>query len=133
MGFVFTRSINGLAVRSPAAASFTNPNRKADQTANRKPPAHKANEPSIKAKTLNNVVRFEDTVSRSGSKHEGESSSGNFRQALAGLAALVRGSSRRIHDYAVSTCKYQLDQSSPLPATAAADLVLDRKKTTSAP
>src|SRR5215472_8142701 len=32
------------------------------------------------------------------------------------------------HDYAVPTREYQLDQSSPLPATAAADPVLDRKK-----
>jgi hypothetical protein len=37
------------------------------------------------------------------------------------------------HDYAVSTREYQLDQSSPLPATAAADFVLVREKTTSAP
>jgi hypothetical protein len=32
------------------------------------------------------------------------------------------------HDYAVSTREYQLDQSSPLPASAAADPVLVRKK-----
>jgi hypothetical protein len=36
-------------------------------------------------------------------------------------------------DYAVPTREYQLDQSSPLPASAAADPVLDRSKTTSAP
>jgi hypothetical protein len=36
------------------------------------------------------------------------------------------------HDNAVSTREYQLDQSSPLPASAAADPVLVRKKTTSA-
>jgi hypothetical protein len=32
------------------------------------------------------------------------------------------------HDYVVSTREYQLDQSSPLPASAAADPVLVRKK-----
>src|ERR1700751_5713540 len=32
------------------------------------------------------------------------------------------------HDYAVPTREYQLDQSSPIPASAAADPVLDRKR-----
>jgi hypothetical protein len=32
------------------------------------------------------------------------------------------------HDYAVSTREYQLDQSSPLPASAAADLVFERQR-----
>ena len=53
-----------------------------------------------------------------------------MRQALA-LAGLARQSQRQLPtdlDYAVSTREYQLDQSSPLPASAAADLVLDRNK-----
>jgi len=74
---------------------------------------------------LNNAIQFEDTVSRSRSKHEGEPSTGRLRQAF----GRTRGSSQRQlptdHDYAVSTREYQLDQSSPLPATAAADLVLE--------
>jgi hypothetical protein len=80
-----------------------------------------------KAKTLNSAIQLEDKVSRSRSKHEGESSSFLLRQGI----GRTRGSSQRQvptdHDYAVSTREYQLDQSSPLPATAAADLVLDRK------
>jgi hypothetical protein len=81
-----------------------------------------------KAKTLNNAIQLEDKVSCSRSKHEGEPSTGNLRQAY----GRTRGSSQRQlptdHDYAVSTREYQLDQSSPLPATAAADPVLVRKK-----
>ena len=51
-----------------------------------------------------------------------------MRQASARLA---RQSQRQLPtdlDYAVPTREYQLDQSSPLPASAAADLVLDRNK-----
>jgi hypothetical protein len=81
-----------------------------------------------KANNLNNAIQLEDKVSRSRSKHEGESSAGNLRQAF----GRTRGSSQRQlptdHDYAVPTREYQLDQSSPLPATAAADPVLVRKK-----
>ncbi|MGA8740657.1 MAG: hypothetical protein WB561_05675 [Terracidiphilus sp.] len=77
---------------------------------------------------MNNALQLEDKVSRSRSKHEGEPSTGNLRQAF----GRTRGSSQRQlptdHDYAVSTREYQLDQSSPLPATAAADPVLVRKK-----
>ena len=77
---------------------------------------------------MNNAIQLEDKVSRSRSKHEGEPSTGNLRQAF----GRTRGSSQRQlptdHDYAVSTREYQLDQSSPLPATAAADPVLVRKK-----
>ena len=51
-----------------------------------------------------------------------------MRQALAGLARLSQRQLPTDLDYAVSTREYQLDQSSPLPASAAADLVLDRKK-----
>jgi hypothetical protein len=61
-----------------------------------------------KAKTnqpMNNVIQIEDRVSRKLPTD---------------------------HDYAVPTREYQLDQSSPLPATAAADPVLEKtnKKTT---
>ena len=77
---------------------------------------------------MNKAIQLEDKVSRSRSKHEGESSPGHLRQAF----GRTRGRSQRQlptdHDYAVSTREYQLDQSSPFPATAAADPVLDRKK-----
>ena len=76
---------------------------------------------------MNKVIQIEDRVSRSRSKHEGESSAD-----VCDRLSRTRVSSQRQlptdHDYAVSTREYQLDQSSPLPATAAADLVLDRKK-----
>jgi hypothetical protein len=83
-----------------------------------------------KQKTLlrmNNVIQFEDRVSRSRSKHEGESSASPCDRL-----DLTRASSQRQlptdHDYAVSTREYQLDQSSPLPATAAADPVLETQQ-----
>src|ERR1017187_8826041 len=44
---------------------------------------------------MNNVIQFEDRVSRSRSKHEGESST-EVCDRPAGLAFIVRGSSRRI-------------------------------------
>jgi hypothetical protein len=76
---------------------------------------------------MNNVNQFEDKVSRSRSKHEGESSA-----SVCDRPDLTRGSSQRQlptdHDYAVSTREYQLDQSSPIPATAAADLVLEKQQ-----
>jgi hypothetical protein len=76
---------------------------------------------------MNNVIQFEDRVSRSRSKHEGESSA-----EICDRLSRTRVSSQRQlptdHDYAVPTREYQLDQSSPLPATAAADLVLEKEK-----
>jgi hypothetical protein len=73
---------------------------------------------------MNNDIQFEGRVSRSRSKHEGESSA-----SLCDRLSLTRVQSQRQlptdHDYAVPTREYQLDQSSPLPATAAADLVLE--------
>src|ERR1035438_7357061 len=73
---------------------------------------------------MNNVIQFEDRVSRSRSKHEGESSA-----SLCDRLSRTREVSQRQlptdHDYAVPTREYQLDQSSPLPATAAADPVLE--------
>jgi hypothetical protein len=81
-----------------------------------------------KAKTnqpMNNVIQLEDRVSRSRSKHEGESSA-----SVCDRPSRIRVSSQRQlptdHDYAVPTREYQLDQSSPLPATAAADSVLEK-------
>jgi hypothetical protein len=62
---------------------------------------------------VNKAIQFEDTVSRSRSKNEGESSA-----EVCDRPDLTRGSSQRQlptdHDYAVSTREYQLDQSSPL-------------------
>ena len=78
---------------------------------------------------MKNVIQLEDRVSRSRSKHEGESSA----EVCDRLSRTRVSSQRQLptdHDYAVPTREYQLDQSSPLPATAAADLVLEIPKTT---
>ena len=76
---------------------------------------------------MNNVIQIEDRVSRSRSKHEGESSAD-----ICDRLSRTRVSSQRQlptdHDYAVPTREYQLDQSSPLPATAAADSVLEGQR-----
>ncbi len=73
---------------------------------------------------MHSAIQFEDRVSRSRSKHEGESSA-----SLCDRLSRTRVQSQRQlptdHDHAVPTREYQLDQSSPLPATAAADLVLE--------
>jgi hypothetical protein len=72
------------------------------------------------------AIQFEDRVSRSRSKHEGESSA-----EVCDRPSRTREVSQRQlptdHDHAVPTREYQLDQSSPLPATAAADPVLERQ------
>jgi len=88
-----------------------------------------------KAKTnqpMNNVIQIEDRVSRSRSKHEGESSA-----SLCDRLSRTREISQRQlptdHDYAVPTREYQLDQSSPLPATAVADPVLEKTNTKTTP
>src|ERR1017187_6783188 len=76
---------------------------------------------------MNNAIQFEDRVSRSRSKHEGESSA----EVCDRLSRTCVSSQRQLptdHDYAVPTREYQLDQSSPIPATAAADPVLDRQE-----
>ena len=77
---------------------------------------------------MNNAIQFEDRVSDSWSKHEEESSA-----EICDRPGRTRVSSQRQpprdHDYAVSTREYQLDQSSPLPATAAADSVREKAKT----
>src|ERR1700722_7516957 len=76
---------------------------------------------------MNSVIQLEDRVSRSRSKHEGESSAD-----ICDRLSRTRASSQRQlptdHDYAVPTREYQLDQSSPLPTTAAADLVLELQR-----
>src|SRR5665647_3743264 len=76
---------------------------------------------------MNNVIQIEDRISRSRSKHEGESSA----EVCDRLSRTRVSSQRQLptdHDYAVPTREYQLDQSSPLPATAAADPVLEKTK-----
>ena len=76
---------------------------------------------------MNNAIQLEDRVSRSRSKHEGESSA----EVCDRLSRTRVSSQRQLptdHDYAVPTREYQLDQSSPLPATAAADPVLEKQK-----
>jgi hypothetical protein len=81
---------------------------------------------------MNNVIQIEDRVSRRRSKHEGESSA-----SLCDRLSRTREVSQRQlptdHDYAVPTREYQLDQSSPLPATAAADPVLEKTNTKTTP
>jgi hypothetical protein len=81
---------------------------------------------------MNNVIQIEDRVSRSRSKHEGESSA-----SLCDRLSRTREVSQRQlptdHDYAVPTREYQLDQSSPLPATAVADPVLKKTNTKTTP
>src|SRR3984957_6549079 len=76
---------------------------------------------------MNSVIQLEDRVSRSRSKHEGEPSA-----EVCDRPSRTRAVSQRQlptdHDYAVPTREYQLDQSSPLPATAAADSVLEVQK-----
>ncbi len=77
---------------------------------------------------MNIAIQLEDRVSRSRSKHEGESSA-----EICDRLSRTRVSSQRQlptdHDYAVPTREYQLDQSSPLPATATADPVLEKTST----
>src|SRR6267154_1873461 len=88
-----------------------------------------------KAKTnqpMNNVIQIEDRVSRSRSKHEGESSA-SLCDRLGRTRAVSQRQLPTDHDYAVPTREYQLDQSSPLPATAAADLVLEKTNTKTTP
>ena len=73
---------------------------------------------------MNNVIQLEDSVSRSRSKHEGEPSA-SVCDSLSRTRAVSQRQLPTDHDYAVPTREYQLDQSSPLPATAAADPVLE--------
>jgi hypothetical protein len=76
---------------------------------------------------LNNTTQFEDKVSSSRGKHEGEPSA----EVCDRLSRTRVVSQRQLPtdlDYAVPTREYQLDQSSPLTASAAADLVLVRNK-----
>jgi len=81
---------------------------------------------------MNNVIQIEDRVSRSRSKHEGESSA-SLCDRLGRTRAVSQRQLPTDHDYAVPTREYQLDQSSPLPATAAADLVLEKTNTKTTP
>ena len=73
------------------------------------------------------AIQFEDKVSRSRSKHEGESSASLCGKPIGRTRVISQRQLPTDHDYAVPTREYQLDQSSPLPATAAADPVLDQK------
>ena len=64
---------------------------------------------------MHSAFQIEDRVSRSRSKHEGESSA----EVCDRLSRTRVVSQRQLPtdlDYAVPTRKYQLDQSSPLPA-----------------
>ena len=76
---------------------------------------------------MHSTIQFEDRASRSRRKHEGESSA-----EVCDRPSRTREVSQRQlptdHDHAVPTREYQLDQSSPLPATAAADPALEVQK-----
>ena len=76
---------------------------------------------------MNILANFEHRASSSRGKHEGEPSF-----ALCDRLNLTRDNSQRQlptdHDYAVSTREYQTDQSSLLPAPAAAGPVLENGK-----
>jgi hypothetical protein len=76
---------------------------------------------------MNNIAQFENSASRSRSKHEGESST-----ALCDRLSRTRDTSQRQlptdQDYAVPTREYQTDQSSLKPAPAAAGPVLDQRQ-----
>ena len=76
---------------------------------------------------MHSAIQFEDRVSRSRSKHEGESSA-----EVCDRPGRTREVSQRQlptdHDHSVPTREYQLDQSSPIPASAAADFVLEVQK-----
>jgi hypothetical protein len=81
---------------------------------------------------MNNFTQIEDRVSRSRSKHEGESSA-SLCDRLSRTRVVSQRQLPTDHDYAVPTREYQLDQSSPLPAPAAADLVLEKTTTRTTP
>ena len=74
---------------------------------------------------MNADIHLEHRADSSQGKHEGEPSLG-----LCDRLNRTRDNSQRQlptdHDYAVPTREYQLDQSSPIPATAAADSVLEK-------
>jgi hypothetical protein len=76
---------------------------------------------------MNSIAQFEGSASRSRSKHEGESS-----YALCDRLSRTRDFSQRKlptdQDYAVSTREYQTDQSSLLPAPAAAGPALEKRQ-----
>ena len=76
---------------------------------------------------MNSNAQFENSASRSRSKHEGESS-----YALCDRLSRTRDTSQRQlptdQDYAVSTREYQTDQSSLKPAPAAAGPVLEKRQ-----
>ena len=81
---------------------------------------------------MQSAIQFEDRVSRSRSKHEGESSA----EVCDRLSRTREVSQRQLptdHDYAVPNREYQLDQSSPLPATAVADPVLEKTNAKTTP
>jgi hypothetical protein len=78
---------------------------------------------------MNNVIQFDDRVGRTRSKHEAESSAEVCDRPSRTRAVRLRHLPTYL-DYAVPTREYQLDQSSPLPATAAADLENTNTKAT---
>src|ERR1039458_5834973 len=76
---------------------------------------------------MNSIDQFEDRASSRRGQHEGEPS-----RELCDRLSRTRGASQRQlptdQDYAVSTREYQIDQSSPKPAPAAARPVLEKQQ-----
>jgi hypothetical protein len=81
---------------------------------------------SVEGRSKPEYRRFA-TRGRSRGKHEGESSA-EVCDRLCRTRVVSQRQLPTDHDYAVSTREYQLDQSSPLPASAAADPVLERQQ-----
>src|ERR1022692_4749301 len=76
---------------------------------------------------MNGIGQFEDRASSRRGQHEGEPS----RELCDRLSRTRDASQRQLptdQDYAVSTREYQIDQSSPKPAPAAARPVLERRQ-----
>jgi hypothetical protein len=80
-----------------------------------------------KEKTLNQAIQFEDRVSRSRGKHEGESSA-EVCDRLCRTRVVSQRQLPTDHDYAVSTREYQTDQSSLKTAPTAARSVFGKRK-----
>ena len=83
--------------------------------------------PNREKETLNQAIQFQDRVSRSRGKHEGESSA-EVCDRLCRTRVVSQRQLPTDHDYAVSTREYQTDQSSLKSAPAAARSVLGKKQ-----
>src|SRR3569833_2565518 len=81
-----------------------------------------------KTKTLNNALNSRTRSAAAGASTKENPRPGSLRQACGWICVSSQRQLPTDHDYAVPPREYQLDQSSPLPATAAADPVLEPKR-----